>query len=321
MKQLVVLSGKGGTGKTVVSAAFIDLASRNGNGRIVAVDADVDAANLELLVGCRRLEEHEFIGGVVAEIDFRRCAGCGDCEDICRFEATRPAARGWGFEVDALACEGCAACFHQCPYEAIDLVPRVAGSWYRSETRGGAPFFHARLRAAQENSGKLVTLIRREARSAALRNGHPLTIVDGPPGIACPAIAASTGADLALIVAEPTVSGLHDLQRILEMTAHFHLERAVCVNKCDLHPDGAAAIETECRDLGVDVLESIPFDEAVSQATAAGRPVTDLHPSSAATRVLGRLWEQVRELLVGGERRRELPSISVPPEAAGAPGD
>jgi MinD superfamily P-loop ATPase len=321
MKQLVMLSGKGGTGKTVVSAAFIDLANRNGNRRAIAVDADVDAANLELLVGGRRLEEHEFIGGMVAEIDFRRCAGCGDCQDFCRFEAIRPATRGWGFEVDALACEGCATCFHQCPYEAIDLVPRVAGSWYRSETRGGAPFFHARLRAAQENSGKLVTLIRREARSTALRDGHLLTIVDGPPGIACPAIAASTGADLALIVAEPTVSGLHDLRRILEMTAHFHLKRVVCVNKHDLHPDGAAAIKAECQGLDVEVLQSVPFDEAVSQATTSGRPVTDLHPSSAAARALERLWEQVRDLLTGGAGRRELPSISAASKVAAPRGE
>ncbi len=300
MKQLVVLSGKGGTGKTVVSAAFVDLANRNGARRAVAVDADVDAANLELLVGGRRLEEHEFIGGAVAQIDFRRCSGCGVCRDVCRFEAVRAAAGGWGFEVEPLACEGCATCLYQCPYEAIDLVPRVAGTWYRSESRGGAPFFHARLRPAQENSGKLVTLIRKEARSAALQDGHPLTIVDGPPGIACPAIAASTATDLALIVSEPTVAGLHDLRRILEMTAHFHLERVVCVNKHDLHPAGAASIEAECRNVGVDVLEPVPFDEAVSQATAMGRPVTDVYPSSPAARALERLWGQLQESLAGG---------------------
>ncbi len=312
MKQLGVLSGKGGTGKTAVAAALLHLANRNGDGpAAAAVDADVGAANLELLVGRRRLEEHEFWGGEVATIDFMRCGGCGDCQAVCRFDAIRRGER-WGFEVDPLSCEGCAACYYQCPYDAIELVPRRAGSWYRSEGLARAPFLHASLLPAQENSGKLVALIREQARDHAARDGYRLIIVDGPPGIACPAIAASTGADLALIVTVPTVAGLHDLRRALDMTAHSELERVVSVNKHDLYPDGAAAIVAECEERGVSVLEPIPFDEAVPKAMAAGRPVTDHSPGAPAARAIERLWDQLRTRLGLDGRRRDLVTLNVP---------
>lgn len=312
MKQLVVLSGKGGTGKTVVAAALLHLAQRDdGDAAAVVVDADVDAANLEFLVGRRRLEEHEFEGGAVARIDLMRCAGCGDCRSVCRFNAVRRA-EGWGFEIDALACEGCAACYYACPYHAVELVSRRAGYWYRSESRTGTPFFHASLLPAQENSGQLVALIREEARSAAVKGPYPLIIVDGPPGIACPAIAASTGTDLALIVTEPTVAGLYDLRRALEMTAHFQLDRVVCINKHDLHPEGATAISDECRERGVDVFGAIPFDEAVPIAMAEGRTVTERSPGSPAARALERLWKQIRQRLGIAEDRRNLITLNPP---------
>ncbi len=298
MKQLVVLSGKGGTGKTAVTAALLDLASRDGAGtRAVAVDADVDAANLEILIGGRRLEEHPFSGGEVARIDLRRCGGCGDCLTVCRFDAIRPAER-WGFEVDPLSCEGCAACYYVCPYDAVELVSCTAGTWYRSESRAGTPFLHARLQPAQENSGKLVARVREEANTAAARS-YPLIIIDGPPGIACPAIAASTGADLALVVTEPTVAGIHDMERSLDMTGHFQLDPVVCVNKHDLNPEGADAILRACRSRGVEVLGSIPFDPAIPKAMAAGDPVTARYPDSAAARALVRLWQGLRERLDG----------------------
>lgn len=312
MRQLVVLSGKGGTGKTAVAAALLHLAHQDGAGTAaVAVDADVDASNLEILVGRRRLEEHEFWGGEVARIDFARCGGCGDCESVCRFDAIRRAER-WGFEVDPLSCEGCAACYYQCPYDAIDLIPRRAGSWYRSESVAGTPFFHASLLPAQESSGKLVALIREQARGAAARSSYPLIIVDGPPGIACPAIAASTGADLALIVTEPTAAGLHDLRRALDMTAHFQLDRVVCVNKHDLHPDGTEAIATECRERRVERLESIPFDDAVPTAMAAGRPVTEYYPGAPAARAIERLWQQLRPRLGLDGGHRDLVTLKLP---------
>jgi len=299
MKQLVVLSGKGGTGKTVVTAAFVHLAARVGarSRPAVSVDADVDAANLELLIGRRRGEPQGFIGTPVALVDPEQCFGCGICMEVCRFGAVRLAEDGCSYEVDPHACEGCASCLHQCPPKAIRMVARLAGHWYRSESYDAAPFFHARLRPAQENSGKLVTLIREQARKSALEGGYPLVIVDGPPGIACPAMAASAGVDLALLVAEPSTAGLHDLERTLAMTSHFRLRSVVCVNKSDLHPAGARAIQDGCRSLGVDVIGSIPFDEAVLHAMKAGRPVTEVLPESPASRGLVRLWQDVHTLL------------------------
>lgn len=297
MKQLVVLSGKGGTGKTVVTAAFTHLASRENGGRAVSVDADVDASNLELLVGRRRLEEHEFIGPSVAMVEREHCTGCGICREVCRFDAVRRADDGWSYRVDRHACEGCETCFHQCPEQAIRLVPQLAGHWYRSESYRGMPFFHARMRPAQENSGKLVSLIKEQGRAAAVDGRYPLVIVDGPPGIACPAIAAASGADLALIVTEPTVAGLQDLERALAMASHFRLRSVVVVNKSDLHPAGARRIEEGGRQLGVDVLTAIPFDETVPRTMAEGGPVTELAPDSAASRGLIRLWRQVGAVL------------------------
>ena len=305
MKQLVILSGKGGTGKTAVAAAFSHLAHHDAtSSEPVVVDADVDAANLELLVGNTRVEEHEFEGMPVASIDSELCTGCGICADVCRFDAIAMSGEGGSFRVDPLACEGCATCYYQCPEEAVQLVPRVAGHWFRSVSSYGSPLFHASLRPAQENSGKLVALVKQKAREAALEGHHSLMIVDGPPGIACPAIAAVSGADLVLLVAEPTVAGVHDLERALEMTGHFKLERAVCINKEDLHPENARMIKSCCDAWNVRVLDSIPFDEAVMSATVEGHPVTESRPEAPATWALLRLWEEVKGALrdVGGNQ-------------------
>ena len=202
MNRLVVLSGKGGTGKTTVTAALAHLASAGGP--LVLVDADVDAANLELLLGGAREEEHPFTSGEVAVIDPMSCAGCGLCAEACRFEAIRS---GEPCRVDPIACEGCRACSYLCPNEAIEMKPQQAGSWYRSVTRFG-PLFHARLLPGRENSGKLASAVRDAGVRGAEESGIELVLLDGPPGIGCPVIAASSGATLALLVAEPTVSGL-----------------------------------------------------------------------------------------------------------------
>ena len=243
MKQLVVLSGKGGTGKTAVTSAFAQLAHLDpAMPGVVLADADVDAANLEILVGSIREEEGPFPGGTIAEIVPDQCTGCGICQAVCRFEAIREIPEEGVFEVIPVACEGCASCYYQCPESAIQRIPQLAGHWFRSSSRYG-PLFHARLRPAQENSGKLVTLVKEKARESALRRGFPLVLVDGPPGIGCPAIAAVTDSDLALIVTEPTVSGIHDLERAVEMTRHFRIPTMVCVNKGDLHPQGREEIK------------------------------------------------------------------------------
>lgn len=294
MKQLAILSGKGGTGKTSVAAAFAHLAAQ-GEPPVAAVlaDADVDAANLELVLAPQPLERHEFIGGSVAVIDDTRCEGCGTCYDVCRFDAVLPPADGLtAYAVDPIACEGCAACVYQCPEEAIAMVPQLAGHWFRSESRYG-PLFHAALRPAQENSGKLVTLVKQQARLLALDEGYEAVLVDGPPGIGCPVISAISGADLALIVAEPTAAGIHDMERVLGMAAHFRVPALVCINKADIYPQGTDQIESYCREAGVEVIGRIPFDKSVTDAMVRGEPVTAYNPASPAGLALAAAWKLV----------------------------
>jgi MinD superfamily P-loop ATPase len=288
MKQLVILSGKGGTGKTTVAAALAHLAAQETS--IVLADADVDAANLELVLAPTKLEEHDFIGGQVAVVEAEDCIACGTCAEVCRFEAVIP---GDAYGVDPIACEGCASCFYQCSEEAIRMEEPVAGRWFRSDTRFG-PLFHAHLFAAQENSGKLVTLVKQQARLRALDSGAEFLIVDGPPGIGCPVIAASAGADLALLVVEPTVSGIHDLDRVLATTNHFGLPALVCINKADINPARAKEIEVFCEAQGAQVTGRIPFDRVVTEAMVQGQPVTAYRDGSV-TAALRMIWAQTRE--------------------------
>ncbi|OQA47152.1 MAG: Septum site-determining protein MinD [Chloroflexi bacterium ADurb.Bin325] len=299
MKQLVFLSGKGGTGKTVVAAAFAHLAAEGAPRlRAVLADADVDAANLDLVLGPRPLEAHDFVSGAVATIDAQLCRGCGVCYAVCRFAAVLPPADGrTAYAVDPIACEGCAACVYQCPEAAIQMTPQLAGRWFRSDSRYG-PLFHASLRPAQENSGKLVTLVKQQARLLALDDGCDVVLVDGPPGIGCPAISAISGADLALIVAEPTAAGIHDMARVLEMTAHFRVTALVCINKADIYPEAAAQIEAYCRAEGVALVGRIPFDTAVTEALVHGQPVTAYRPAAPAALALAEVWRRVADRLV-----------------------
>ena len=291
MKQLVILSGKGGTGKTSVAAAFAHLEhDKHSPIRTVLADADVDAANLDLVLQPDRLETHEFTGGAVAVIDRDRCQDCGVCEQVCRFDAVFHQVEG--YFVDPINCEGCAACVYQCPENAIHMEAQIAGNWYHSETLFG-PLFHAELFPAQENSGKLVTAVKQHARLYAQDNNHPLLIVDGPPGIGCPVISAAAGADLALIVTEPTIAGIHDLRRALQTTTHFRIPTLVVINKADLFPEGTIEIETVCAGMGIDVVGYIPFDLTVTEAMIQGQPVTAYHPEAPASQALAGVWQTV----------------------------
>ena len=290
MKQLVILSGKGGTGKTSVAAAFSHLATE-GPDQISAVlaDADVDAANLELVLAPHIVEREDFWGGQVATIDQTACIGGGDCMKVCRFDAIHES--GGLYHVDPIACEGCAACAYHCPLEAITMEKQIAGQWFRSESQFG-PLFHAELFPAQENSGKLVTLIKQRARLLALDESHELVIVDGPPGIGCPVISAASGADLALIIAEPSAAGVHDMHRILQTTEHFGIRALVCINKADLHLEGTEEINSYCKEHGIEVIGTIPFDTTVTEAMTHGEPVTAYQPSGAAAQALREAWTQ-----------------------------
>ena len=240
MKEIVVVSGKGGTGKTSVTASLAVLAERP-----VLADCDVDASDLYLVLAPRILERHEFFGGRKAVVREADCLGCGDCRRRCRFGAVARRDRspaGQVFAVDPFSCEGCGVCVRFCPASAIDFPERSCGEWMVSATRCG-PMVHARLGIAAENSGKLVSTVRREARRVAEAEGRSLIVVDGPPGIGCPVIASLTGASLVLAVTEPTLSGEHDLARVLDLARHFGIPSAVCVNKWDINPEAAVGIE------------------------------------------------------------------------------
>jgi MinD superfamily P-loop ATPase len=293
MKQLVILSGKGGTGKTSITAAFAHLAAwREGPSplRAVLADADVDAANLELVLHPRLLEQHEFMGGSKAVIDPDRCEGCGLCAQVCRFDAVQM--QDGQYSVDLVACDGCAACMYQCPEQAICMEPQLAGRWFRSESDYG-PLFHSALRPAHENSGKLVTLVKQQARLLGLDEGYQVVIVDGPPGIGCPVISAVSGADLALIVAEPTAAGIHDLERAVQTTAHFRIPTLVCINKADVSPAGAAEIEAYCRERAIEMIGRIPFDRTVTEAMVQGEPVTVYRSDAPASQAMQAIWQGV----------------------------
>jgi MinD superfamily P-loop ATPase len=287
MKQIVVISGKGGTGKTVVTACLASLA-----GKAALADADVDASNLHLLLGPDVRETHPFVAGRKARLDPVRCSGCGLCLPVCRFEALTEDAGG-RIRVDSLSCEGCGLCARVCDRDALIMESTEVGQWYVSDTRFG-PLVHARLGAAQENSGKLVSQVRQRAGKIAREQNLDFLILDGPPGIGCPVIASLAGADLALIVTEPTPSGAQDMERVIELTRHFRI-RAVCaVNKHDLNPVNTESIETWCKAHSVPVVGRIPFDLRVVESVVRGLPCVEYGPGPAAESIR-EIWSRLRE--------------------------
>ena len=290
MKQILILSGKGGSGKTSVSASLAHLAHQD-TLRTVLADADVDAANLELLLSPTILEEHEFIGGKTASINPELCIGCGICQSVCRFDAVLE--NNDLYSIDPVACDGCASCMHQCPVDAITLEAQKAGTWFRSECRFG-PLFHAALLPAQDNSGKLVALVKQQARQLAELEEYPLMIADGPPGIGCPVIAAMSGVDLALIIAEPSLAGVHDMQRAVEITQHFRIPVVVCINKADIYLEGSELIAAYCQEQGIDLVGKIPFDSQVTEAMVNGQPITVYMPDAPAAVELAKLWAALK---------------------------
>jgi len=297
-KQLVILSGKGGTGKTSVCAALVDLSAQSTH-RAVFADADVDAANLALVTAAEPLESHDFSGSQVAKVDPQECWSCGRCADVCRFNAIQPpAGERTTYEVDALVCEGCAACVYACPFEAIEMQTQQDGEWFHSTTPYGHQF-HAELFPAAENSGKLVTLVKQHAKLYAEDHQLPLIIVDGPPGIGCPVISAASGASLALLVTEPGLSGVHDLERISATLQHFNIPALVAINKADLYPEGAEAIRERAAAFGYPVIGEIPFDLAIPQAMTAAQPITQWAPESPAAQAIRQIWEVIQEQAFG----------------------
>lgn len=289
LRELVVVSGKGGTGKTSIVASFFALAER-----AVVADCDVDAADLHLVLAPSVRERHAFRGGSVAQIDPARCTGCGVCVASCRFDAIRPpvGASAISYKVQPTLCEGCGVCVDHCPTQAITLVPVTSGEWFVSETRCG-PMLHARLGIAQESSGKLVSLLRKRAQSLARAEQKDLLICDGSPGVGCPVIASVSGADLVLVVTEPTLSGQHDFERVAELCRQLRVPACLCINKADINPELAAAIETDAKRLGIPIVGRIHYDEAFTQAQVEGKTVVECESSVAGTEIRA-LWKRVR---------------------------
>ncbi|MEJ2057168.1 MAG: ATP-binding protein [Desulfofustis sp.] len=283
MKELVIISGKGGTGKTSLSAAFASLAENH-----LLCDTDVDAADLHLLLNPRINEQHDFIGGSKAQIELERCTGCGTCVDVCQFSAISSE-----FVVDPIECEGCGVCHALCPEKAIDFRARTCGEWFISSTRFG-PMVHARLGIGEENSGKLVSLIRKQAQEIAQHDDIDLIITDGPPGIGCPVIASITGATAVLIVVEPTLSGLHDMQRVADLAAHFRIPAMVCINKYDLNNEMTALIEVETHKRQLMMVGRIPFDPAFTRSMVNAQTVTEYDPASVLSKTVNSIWRTIR---------------------------
>jgi MinD superfamily P-loop ATPase len=292
MKEIVILSGKGGTGKTSIAAAFAALA-----GQAVLTDCDVDASNLHLILSPSILETHSFFGGIKARIVEEECRQCGICMERCRFDAISrkrmPNGRLSSFQVDPLACEGCGVCLRFCPHGAIVEEKTESGKWFRSDTRFG-PFLHARLGVAAENSGKLVTLLRNEAREVGAKESIDLLLTDGPPGIGCPVIASLTTADHAVFVTEPTVSGLHDLKRVVELAKGFKIPGSVIINRADVNRDKAEEINVYARENEIFELGVIPYDPVFSKAQIARRSIVEYDDGPASTTVK-EIWMRLQK--------------------------
>lgn len=286
MKEILVISGKGGTGKTVITASFAVLAQNK-----VMVDADVDAANLYLLLHPTVKEKNKYIGSQSAFIDAEKCTGCGKCERVCRFDAVK-SDKGT-FYIDDLSCEGCGSCVLVCPQKAITLNKEETGEWFVSDTKYG-PFVHAKLGIAQENSGKLVSVIREKAKDIAIEQNAEYIIIDGPPGIGCPVIASLSGVDMAVIVTEPSLSGMHDMKRVAGVAKHFGVDTKVIINKYDINIENTNSIKKFCEEESMEVLGQLPFSDIVSKSVVKCVPIVEFCNEEIAKNITN-LWEKITQ--------------------------
>ena len=286
MKELIVISGKGGTGKTSLIASFASLAESK-----ILCDADVDAADLHLLMDPHISIRADFKSGHIANIDRNKCSECGLCLDLCKFSAISN-----DFKVNPIDCEGCGVCVYFCPEKAIDFPENTCGQWFYAETRFG-PLVHARLGIAEENSGKLVTFVRQESKRLADKKDLDLILTDGPPGVGCPVIASIGGASAVLIVAEPTLSGIHDMERVVQLANHFNVPAMLCVNKFDLNLDLTRDIEHFAKDEGMSCLGRIPFDPIFTEAMVKGQTLIEYNRESKAGHAVKEIWNALSNRL------------------------
>lgn len=285
MKQIVIISGKGGTGKTVITGAFAALAKNK-----VMADCDVDAADLHLLLKPTIRERHEFRSGKTAIIDKEICFKCGKCIDICRFKAISK-----DFTVNGISCEGCAFCSFACPANAIKMEENVSGEWFISDTRFGS-MVHAKLGVAEENSGKLVALVKKQAKDLAEKKNCDWVIIDGAPGIGCPVIASLSGIDRAVVITEPTLSGLHDADRVIKVAKHFKIETRLIINKYNLNLDMTREIEKYCKEHNVGLLGKIGFDKTIVKAMVDGKTIIEYQDGKVKDAIIN-IWERLKKEL------------------------
>jgi len=287
MKEILIVSGKGGTGKTSITAALASLANNS-----VMADCDVDAADMHLILNHDIKDEHEFISGHLAQINQADCISCGVCQQNCKFDAIK--IKDGSYIVDPVACEGCGVCVWSCPAEAIDFNDNLCGHWYISDTRLG-PMVHSNLKAAAENSGKLVSKVRDEARKIAKSNESEFLLIDGPPGIGCPVIASMTGVSEAIIVTEPTLSGLHDMERVLDLAEHFQIKAYACINKYDINISVAEKIAGILKSRNISLIGQIPYSSEITQAQIAGKTIIEFSDGPAA-KAIKEMWRAFIEI-------------------------
>ena len=286
-KELVIISGKGGTGKSSIVSSFATLANNK-----VVVDCDVDASDLHLIFKPTIIKKTDFYSSKKASIDISKCVKCGLCESICKFDAIKD------FKVNDLKCEGCGACFHNCPNGAIEFKQVKSGEWFESDSRFGK-LIHARLGVAEENSGKLVSEIKNYARIVAKENGNDLIIVDGSPGIGCPVISSISGATLLVVVTEPTLSGLHDATRVIELAHHFNSDVALCINKFDINLDMTGKIEEFCKNKNIDIIGKIPYSKDFTNAMVEEKSLIEYSPNSEISKIIKDMWNKTLNKLQG----------------------
>ena len=287
MREIIVISGKGGTGKTSLTGAFAQLAAKK-----VICDLDVDAPDLHILLDPVADRTEDFISGHEAIIDPDLCTACGTCADMCRYEAVR--VDGETYAIDPLRCEGCMVCVNFCPAQAISFPAKNCGKWYVSQTRFG-PMVHAQLYPGEENSGRLVTLLKQQAKEIAKKNDLDLILCDGTPGIGCPVISSLAGTHLAVVVTEPTPSGRHDLERVIQLCEHFRVKVVVIINQFDLNPEEADRIEAYCQGKGFEVIARLPYDSVVPRAMVQRKVVTEI-PDAPLAESLRQVWSKIEEI-------------------------
>ena len=287
MTEIAILSGKGGTGKSSLSAALATLASK-----IVVADCDVDAANLHLVLKPNDYREEVFVSGQKAVIDSTQCSHCGICMNYCRFDAIEKV--NGTYKIVETACDGCQLCARVCPEEAISMVNHDKSRWFAGNIPNGE-MIHARLAPGEDNSGKLVNIVRDQAREAAFELNADLILIDGPPGIGCPVISSLTGVDKVILVSEPSKSGIHDLKRIVELVRQFRVQTYVVINKYDLNCSLSKELENWCHSVQIPVIGKLPFDRVVVDAIVNCESVTNWAPDSAISNEIKKIWNKLMQ--------------------------